>query len=260
VDDTSRDRLSESLYRALRDRAPIAPLTDAHPELTVRDAYLISMGILERRLADGERVVGRKIGLTSKAVQQRLDVHEPDFGHLTDRMEVPDGGHMPISESMIQARAEGELAFRLSADLPGPTVTPDDVLGALGEAYPCFEVVDSRVVDWKVRIQDTIADNASSGMFVLGPGVSPQGIDFEGCEMVVTKNGAELSRGHGRACLGSPLNAVAWLAERMASMGTPLRAGDLILSGSMVPLEPVQAGDTMSMTLSGVGSCSVHFS
>lgn len=258
MDPATHQQLARALHGALRSRSTIDPLTTDHPAMTIPDAYAVSKALLERRLAEGERLIGKKIGVTSEPVQRMLDVHQPDFGWLTDRMQVANHGDMPISTQMIQPRAEGELAFILGARLEGE-VSADEVRAATASVHPCFEVVDSRVHDWKVRIQDTIADNASSGMFVLGAPVDPAGVDFEGCEMVVHKNGTELSRGFGAAALGSPLNAVAWLALTMSRFGHPLEAGDIILSGSLVPLEPVERGDRMSLRLSGVGTCSVNF-
>jgi 2-oxopent-4-enoate/cis-2-oxohex-4-enoate hydratase len=186
-----------------------------------------------------------------------LGVHQPDFGWLTDAM--PHDREMPISQLLIQPRAEGEIAFVLSSDLVGPNVTPEEVLAATATVHPCFEVVDSRIEAWRIGIEDTIADNASSGLFVLGPGVPPAGVDFEGCKMVVHKNGELLSEGEGRAALGSPLICVAWLANTLSRFGVSLAAGEIILSGSLVPLEPVQAGDHMHVSIEGIGATEVVF-
>jgi 2-oxopent-4-enoate/cis-2-oxohex-4-enoate hydratase len=216
--------------------------------------------MLERRLADGEKVIGKKIGVTSKPVQRMLDVHQPDFGWLTDRMKIDEGGEMPISTTLIQPRAEGELAFVLKRDLVGPGVTMDDVLAATDCVMPCFEIVDSRIENWKIRIQDTVADNASSGMFVVGrEPVSPSKVDFYTCGMVVEKNGEIISTGAGAAALGSPVYCVAWLANTMGAFGIPLKAGEIILSGSLVPLEPIVPGDRMKVTIGGVGIATVTF-
>jgi 2-oxopent-4-enoate/cis-2-oxohex-4-enoate hydratase len=189
-----------------------------------------------------------------------LDVHQPDFGYLTDRMRYDDGAEMPISRELIQPRAEGEIAFLLKRDLTGPGVTPSDVVAATESITPCFEVVDSRIRDWKIRVEDTIADNASSGLFALGREArSPAGFDFFSCGMVVEKNGEVVSTGAGAAALGSPLVCVAWLADTLGAFGVALRAGDVILSGSLVPLEPVRPGDRMRVTIAGLGSASVTF-
>jgi 2-oxopent-4-enoate/cis-2-oxohex-4-enoate hydratase len=251
------EALGLELYRALRTRQVVAPLNGRVDGLTVETAYKISDAMLQRRLADGERIIGRKIGVTSPAVQNMLGVHQPDFGTLTDAMLCSD--EMPVSTLMIQPKAEGEIAFTLRKDLMGPGVTAFDVFDATATVHACFEVVDSRIADWKIGIEDTVADNASSGMFAIGPGVSPYGVDFEDCKMVVHKNGEFLSEGLGKAALGSPLNAVAWLANTFGEHGIGLKAGDIVLSGSLVPLESVKAGDTMHVGIEGIGSLSLRF-
>ena len=251
--------LGDELYAALRARRTVASITGRVADVTIDDAYQISRRMLERRLADGERVVGKKIGVTSEAVQRMLDVHQPDFGFLTDAMMFDSGATIPI-ETLIQPRAEGEIAFVLARDLEGPGVTEADVLDATRWVRSCFEIVDSRVRDWKIRIQDTVADNASSGVFVLGRDeVDPRAVDLVGCRIAIVKNGAPLSQGVGAAALGSPLASVAWLANTLSRFGIALRAGEVILSGSLVPLEPVRAGDRMSLSLEGVGTASVGF-
>jgi len=250
--------LGDALYGALRDRCPVAPF-GVDRGLTIGDAYAVSRHLLDRRLADGERLVGKKIGVTSEAVQSMLDVRQPDFGYLTDAMQFEDGAALPVSRRCIQPRAEGELAFQLKADLVGPGVDEDAVLAATECVFPCFEIVDSRIEAWKIRIQDTVSDNASSGLFVLGPPVSPAGVDFVGARMEVFKNGEMISSGEASAALGSPLTCVAWLANTMGQFGVPLKAGDIILSGSWVPLEPVAAGDAMRLHIEGVGGASVTF-
>jgi 2-oxopent-4-enoate/cis-2-oxohex-4-enoate hydratase len=255
------DRLGDELYAALRERRTVAPLTERTPDVTVDDAYRVSRRMLARRMADGERIVGKKIGVTSKAVQTMLDVHQPDFGFLTDAMMFESGATIPIARTLIQPRAEGEIAFVLARDLAGPGVTESDVVAATRCVRPCFEIVDSRIRDWKIRIQDTVADNASSGVFVLGAEeVDPRAVDLVACRIAVQKNGAALSEGVGAAALGSPLVCVAWLANTLARFGIALEAGEVILSGSLVPLEPVRAGDRMHLELEGIGTASVEFS
>jgi 2-oxopent-4-enoate/cis-2-oxohex-4-enoate hydratase len=250
----------DELYAALRARTTVAPLTAREQDLRIEDAYRISEHLLERRLADGERVVGKKTGVTSKVVQMALGVHQPDFGYLTDAMQFANGAGVPIAARLIQPRAEGEIAFILARDLKGPGVTNQDVIEATASVRPCFEIVDSRITDWKIRIEDTIADNASSGIFVLGDDAAdPRDIDFVTCGMVVWKNGEVLSTGAGAAALGSPVTCVAWLANTLGQFGIPLRAGEVILSGSLVPLEPVHAGDSMELRIGGIGSARVRF-
>lgn len=251
---------AQALYGALRARQTIAPLTSREASLTIDDAYHISRLVLARRLEDGEKLVGKKTGVTSKVVQQMLAVDQPDFGYLTDVMSFEDGAELPISSQLIAPRAEGEIAFVLDRDLSGPGVTAAEVLAATAYVKPCFEVVDSRIADWKIKIQDTIADNASSGMYVLGhTPVSPRQLDFITCGMVVWKNGEVLSTGAGAAALGSPLNCVAWLANTLGERGESLLAGEVILSGSLVPLEPVRPGDFMQLRIAGIGEASVRF-
>ena len=253
-------RHADELYRALRERRTVAPLTEREPGITIADAYQISRRMLDLRLSDGERVVGKKIGVTSKAVQRMLDVHQPDFGYLTDRMRHEDGAEMPISRELIQPRAEGELAFLLKRDLVGPGVTRADVLAATECVMPCFEIVDSRIRDWKIRIADTVADNASCGVFVLGDSaVDPRRIELATCGMVLEKNGEIVATGAGAAALGSPVNAVAWLANTLGRLGIGLKAGEVVLSGALAAMFPAAAGDNFRVSIGGLGGCSVRF-
>ncbi|MBR9912774.1 MAG: 2-oxopent-4-enoate hydratase [Gammaproteobacteria bacterium] len=249
----------DELYAAMVEGKTVAPLTQRY-ELSIDDAYHISLQMLERRIAAGARVIGKKIGVTSKAVQAMLNVHQPDFGYLTHDMAYSQGEEMPISAKLIQPKAEGEIAFILKKDLLGPGITNADVLAATDCVMPCFEVVDSRIENWQIKIQDTVADNASCGLFVLGDSaVSPGKVDLSTCGMVVEKNGQIISTGAGAAALGSPVNCVTWLANTLGTFGIPLKAGEVILSGSLVPLEPVQAGDFMTVSIGGIGSASVRF-
>ena len=210
MDDAARrqkiEQLGDELFDALRARRTLTPLTERWPEIRIEDAYHVSLRMVNRRIEDdGEQIIGKKIGVTSRAVQEMLGVFQPDFGYLTDKMLYPNGGPMPISEQLIQPRAEGEIAFKLKKDLEGPGVTNDDVLDATDYVMACFEVVDSRVHDWKVKIQDTVADNASCGLFVLGDEhADPRGLDFPNLKMRVYKNGELLSEGLGSAALDSP--------------------------------------------------------
>jgi len=187
-----------------------------------------------------------------------LGVFQPDFGFLTDVMHVTDGKvHV---DCHIAPMAEAEIAFKLKTGLRGPGVTAQDVLEATEYVQPCFEIVDSRIKDWKIKIQDTVADNASCGVFVLGEHkVDPRSLDMASLEVIVEKNGAEISRGVGSSVQGAPENAVAWLANTLGEYGIPFEAGELILSGSLVPLHPAARGDRMSMSIDGFGSCDVEF-
>ncbi|NBA97312.1 fumarylacetoacetate hydrolase family protein [Pseudomonas sp. R5(2019)] len=252
--------LGDELYHALQSRTPVTPLT-SRLDLTVEEAYRISLQFLKRREALGEQVIGKKIGVTSKAVQDMLNVHQPDFGFLTDRMQVANGSAVSLREQpMIQPRAEGEIAFILAADLIGPGVTADDVLAATESVTCCFEIVDSRIQDWKIAIQDTVADNASCGVFVLGEQrVDPRSLDLASVELNMQLNGQPAGHGFGSAVQGHPCEAVAWLANTLGRLGIPLRRGEVILSGALAPLVPVGPGDHIEMTISGLGAASLRF-
>lgn len=253
------ERHGAELFAALRGRHTVAPLIARDPTLTIDDAYAISLDFLARRRAEGERVVGKKIGVTSKAVQDMLGVHQPDFGFLTDRMHV-EGDIDVDARALIQPRAEAEIAFILKDGLKGPGVTPEDVIAATEFIAPCFEIVDSRIRDWTIGIVDTVADNASCGVFVLGEArADPRDHDLPALEVTVTKNGAPLSQGLGSAVQGDPAQAVAWLANTLGAYGVTLDAGDIILSGSLVPLEDAVKGDVFAMELAGIGGCTAKF-
>jgi 2-oxopent-4-enoate/cis-2-oxohex-4-enoate hydratase len=249
----------EELFLALRQRRTVAPLIARDPSLTIDDAYAISLDALARRRAEGEIIVGKKIGVTSKAVQDMLGVHQPDFGFLTDRMWMR--GDIDIAaQGLIQPRAEAEIAFILRSSLRGPGVTAADVLVATASIAPCFEIVDSRIADWKIGIIDTIADNASCGVFVIGDArADPNDFDLPALRVTVRKNGVAISEGYGEAVQGSPASAVAWLANTLGTYGVSLNAGDVILSGSLVPLAPAAAGDVFEMMLHGIGGCTARF-
>lgn len=249
----------EALYEALRNRTTLPPLTERIDGITIDDAYQISLHFLKlRQQNDGERVVGKKIGVTSAPVQEMLGVYEPDFGFLTDVMFAPDG-KVPM-DGLIQPRAEAEIALKLKAPLKGPGVTPEDVLAATECVMACFEIVDSRIDDWKIKIEDTVADNASCGSYVLGAEeIDPNSLDLAAVKVSVTKNGKPLSEGVGSAVQGSPLASVAWLANKLGRYGIPFEAGEVILSGSLVPLEPVSKGDVMEMDLGGISTLRAEF-
>lgn len=261
LNDAQRQALGDELYAALRDCRTLAPLTERFPGIEIEDAYHISRVMLDNRLRDrDEQVVGKKIGVTSAAVQDMLGVYQPDFGFLTSQMEVPNQGRVRIAGNLIQPRAEAEIAFLLKQDLQGPGVTEADVLAATECIMPCFEIVDSRIANWKIRIQDTIADNASCGVYVLGnERINPHDVDLPNLQVVVFKNGAQISTGKGSAVQGNPLTAVAWLANTLGEFRIPFKAGEVILSGSLVPLESVVPGDVMHMELTGLGTATITF-
>lgn len=254
------DAMAVELFDAMQNQNTVTPLTERYPEIDVDDAYRISKAFLKLRIATGEKVIGKKIGLTSKVVQDMLGVHQPDFGFLMDSMIYPSGAEIPFEQQLIQAKSEGEIAFVLKEDLVGPNVTPADVFKATDYVSACFEIVDSRVEDWRIKIQDTVADNASCGIFVMSDQkVSPDKVDFENCEMVIKNHGEKVASGLGSAALGSPLNCVAWLANALGEYDVKLNAGDIILSGSLAAMIPCKNGDEMEMEISGIGRASYKF-
>lgn len=251
--------LGDRLYGALNARETIAPLTNSYPDMSIDDAYHVQQRMVQRRLDAGETVVGKKIGVTSKAVMDMLGVYQPDFGYLLSGMVYGEGESIAVN-TLIQPKAEGEIAFVLKKDLLGPGITNAMVLAATECVMPCFEIVDSRIRDWKIRIQDTVADNASCGVFVLGDrAVSARAVDLSTCGMVLEKNGEVIGTGAGAAALGSPVNAVAWLANTLGRLGIPLKAGEVVLSGALAAMAPVKAGDNFRLSLGGIGACSVRF-
>lgn len=253
------NRLGDELYTALTTGEVLAPLTERHPEITIEDAYHIQQRMLARRLDAGETVIGKKIGVTSKAVMNMLGVHQPDFGWLTDGMVFNEGESIPMN-TLIQPKAEGEIAFVLKHELQGPGVTAADVLRATEGVMACFEIVDSRIRDWKIKIQDTVADNASCGVFVLGDRmVDPREVDLATCGMVLEKNGEIVVTGAGAATLAHPVNAVVWLVNMLGTLGIGLKAGEVVLSGALGAMVPVSAGDNLRVSIGGIGGCSVRF-
>jgi 2-oxopent-4-enoate/cis-2-oxohex-4-enoate hydratase len=255
--DNTIQNFGDELFESLRTRLPVEPLTERDPELTLEQAYRIQEYVIGRRLALGDRIIGKKIGLTSRVVQRALGVSEPDFGQLLASMVATD---TIVTAGLLQPRAEGEIAFLLERDLAGPGVSNADVLRATASVMPCFEIVDSRIRDWRIRLPDTVADNASAGMLVLGDrAVDPKTLDLSTCGMVLEKNGVLECTGAGAAALGSPVACVAWLVNTLGRFGMPLRAGEIVLSGSLGALIPVAAGDHLQLSIGGIGSASVRF-
>lgn len=247
------------LIRASKDLKPIDPLTETYPDITVEDAYRVQLYTVEARLAEGRKVLGKKIGLTSPAMQQMFNVNEPDYGHLFDDMLVYQGEEISTSR-LIQPRIEGEIAFVLERDLIGPGITPTDVTRSTVGVTAALEIIDSRIREWKIKIQDTMADNASSGAFVLGSKVVPlRGLDLRCVGFVMTKNGQLVATGAGAAVLGNPAQSVAWLANKMGEYGISLKAGEVILSGSAVAAVPVKAGDSIHLTVDRIGDVGCFF-
>jgi 2-oxopent-4-enoate/cis-2-oxohex-4-enoate hydratase len=251
--------LGDELFEAWQSANAVDPITDRESGITVDDAYQIQLQIIARRVAAGERIVGKKIGVTSQAVMNMLKVDQPDFGHLLSGMAYNDGETIPLKNTLLP-RGEGEIAFVMKHDLTGPGLTNADVMRATDCVMPCFELVDSRIRDWKIKIQDTVADNGSSYAFVLGDrAIDPRKIDLTTVGMTLEKNGEIIGTGAGAATLGNPVNAVTWLANTLGSYGITLKAGEVILSGSLSIMFPVAAGDSIRMSLGGIGSCSARF-
>lgn len=247
------------LVRAAQTRTPCDPIRDLLPDGTIDDAYRVAQRAVELSRS-GIRRVGRKIGLTSPAVQQQMGVDTPDFGVLLADMAYGDSDPIPM-ERLLQPRVEAEVAFVLGRDLPDRPVVTTDVLRATEFVVAAIEVVDSRIRDWDISIVDTVADNASSGLFVVGG--SPRRLtdveDLRSVAMELTCDGDVLSSGTGAACLGHPVNAVVWLANAVAERGAPLAAGEVILSGSLGALVPVEPGRTYEATFTGLGSVRARF-
>jgi 2-keto-4-pentenoate hydratase len=250
---------ADRLQHAAETRVPCAPVRDLLGPDDIDLAYAVQSELTRRRIAGGARIVGRKIGLTSPAVQQQIGVDRPDFGVLFDDMGYGEDDVIPVSR-LLQPKAEAEVAFLLERDI----LDADDPLAvraAVALAYPALEIVDSRVADWRIGITDTVADNASSGVFVIGregrPITEVEPVDVT---MTMRRGDERVSQGDGRACLGDPLNALAWLAATAVELGEPLRAGDLVLSGALGPMVEVQPGDVFTAEIDSLGTVTARFS
>jgi 2-keto-4-pentenoate hydratase len=251
----------ERLADALETRVPCAAVRDLIGTDDLAAAYAVQRGLVRKRLDLGATVVGRKIGATSKAVQDQLGVDQPDFGYLLDEMDVSD--QHPVSmRRLVQPRVEAEVAFRLAADvdLPEDEITLEAVRERVEVALPALEIVDSRIESWDVGFTDTVADNASSGLFVVGTDALPlDRLEPVDVEMSLSINGEVRSSGNGAACLGDPLEALRWLAVQCARFGDPLRAGHLVLSGALGPFVPFQPGDLVEASISGFETLTAEF-
>jgi len=238
---------------------PVAPLRDALAPTDAVRAYEVQALNTAHWVAQGRWIIGRKVGLTAKAVQAQLGVDQPDFGVLFADMEIPDRGVLSAAK-VLQPKAEAEVAFILSADLTNPDATRDEVAGAVGYAVAAIEIVDSRIADWKITFADTVADNGSSAFFVLGKDRKPlAGLDLKTCGMALEVNGEVASLGAGVACLGHPLNAAAWLARSLATQGAPLRKGDVVLTGALGPMVTIRPGDHVEATIGGLGTAAFTY-
>ncbi|KUH99582.1 2-keto-4-pentenoate hydratase [Mycolicibacterium acapulense] len=259
LSDQVRQKLAADLAQAERSKVPVPPLTDAHPDIDVVDAYEIQLINIRQRVAEGATVIGHKVGLSSKAMQQMMNVDEPDYGHLLDEMAVHED--TPVkSADYLYPRVEVEVGFILADDLPGEGCTEDDVLAATAAFAPAIELIDTRITDWKIKLCDTIADNASSAGWVLGENrVSPKDIDITAIDAVLTRNGEVVAKGRSDAVLGNPVTAVAWLARKVDSFGVRLKAGDIVLPGSCTKAFDATPGADYVADFAGLGSVHLSF-
>ena len=252
----------DDLARRLRDAytgGTVPPMRDGLEPTDAAGAYAVQEINTRFWQSQGRRIVGRKAGLTAKAVQVQLGVDQPDFGALFDDMRVADGGTLDPARC-IQPKAEAEIAFVLAADLPSPQSTPAEVAAAVATVHAAIEIVDSRIADWKITFADTVADNGSSAFFVLADeGLPLAGLDLEGAAMTMAFNGETVSTGVGAAALGNPLNAAAWLASTLATRGEPLRKGDVLLAGALGPMVALKPGDVVRTEIAGIGVCSFTY-
>ena len=256
LDDTVQ-LVAKRLREAYARYEPIEAIRAVLPAGDVEVAYAVQRANTEYWLGEGRRIIGRKVGLTSEAVQRQLGVDQPDFGALFDDMLVRDGGTVPY-RAVLQPRAEAEIALVLARSVDDPNTTVDDLAVAVDHVLPAIEIVGSRIANWDITIVDTIADNASSGMFVLGTTpVDPRGLDLAAVTMQMTIDGEVVSEGTGAACLGHPYNAALWLARRMIAEGTPIGAGDIVMSGALGPMQDLRPGSTATATITGLGTVGV---
>jgi 2-oxopent-4-enoate hydratase len=250
---------AERLWQAELARVPIEPPTDTYPDLTAQDGYAIQTANVERRIAAGRLVRGRKVGLTSRMMQQLLGVDEPTFGVLFDDMFVEDGTALDVGR-LLQPRVEAEIAFVLTRDLAGPGVTTADVLTATAGVVPAIEVLDSRIARWRIRLADTVADNASCGRLVIGGKLTPvTAVDLRLVGVLFHRNGVPIDSGAGAAVLGNPAVCVAWLANTLGLLGSGLRAGDVVLPGGLHRMVPARPGDVFRAEFAHLGDVTVAF-
>jgi 2-keto-4-pentenoate hydratase len=249
---------ADELFNAERERKAVPPLSERDPSLTVDDAYRIQLVNIKRAVGMGNVISGKKIGLTSPGIQKQLGVNEPDYGHLFAAMECKDG--RINTAALLQPKIEGEIAFALKADLSGGRVTREDVLSATDYVAAAFEIVDSRVADWKIKLVDTVADNASSGRYVLGNArLAVAGVELPAVTMKLYKNGNLAGEGSGKAVLGDPAVSVAWLANRLWGYGVTLKAGEIVLSGAFSAAPEAAKGDTFTAEFSSFGTIKAEF-
>jgi len=259
MDPPKVEQYADALLAAERDRVPIPPLTDTWPAMSLLEAYAIQERIVAARLAAGETIVGWKVGLTSKAMQDQLGVDQPDYAPILSGWFPLEGEPIPF-DALIAARGEAEIAFELLRPLRGPGVTAADVLAATRGVRPAIEVIDSRIEAWKIHLPDTIADMASSARVVVGEPLTPvHEVDLKTIEVAFERNGEVVARGVGSAVLGDPAAAVAWAANTLGALGVTLEAGDIVMPGAMHASVPAARGDTFKATFDRLGSVEVRF-
>ena len=251
--------IAQSLLEAYETKQPIAPITTSQPSITVDEAYRIQLAQIESRIANGDVIVGKKIGLTSKVMQQMFNVTEPDYGHILASMVLADGDEVAIHH-MIQPKIEFEIAFVLKEDVQGPGVTAEQIIAATDYVVPAFEIIDSRIEDWKIRFEDTVADNGSSAYAILGGKPKRlEEINLETLGMNIIKNGHFVDHATGAAVMGNPVNAVVWLANALGKYNIGLKKGEFVLSGALTAALPVEAGDTFTADFAHLGTIQVSF-
>ncbi|MFF7941111.1 2-keto-4-pentenoate hydratase [Nocardia gamkensis] len=257
--DTATIAAADLLGAAVRSGTPCAPVRDLIGSDDVAAAYAVQELLTAERVAAGAEIVGRKIGLTSPAVQRQLGVDQPDFGVLFDDMYYPQDTPVPLSR-LLQPKVEAEVAFVLAADLVDGPLDDEQIRDAVGYAVAALEIVDSRIAGWDITFGDTVADNASSGLFVLGAEHRTlDSFDPVSARMRMSIDDVEVSTGTGAACLGDPLHALAWLARTTREFGRPLRAGQIVLSGALGPMAPIQGPATVTADITGLGSVTATF-
>lgn len=250
--------LAEQLFHAEQQRQPIDPLTDAHPGLSLQDAYKIQQLNVTRRLSSGEKILGHKIGLTARAMQEKFGVNEPDFGHLLDTMFHDQDVPLDLSE-LIDPQIEVEPAFVLSRTLVGPDVDIADVIDATDYVVLCFEVIDSRIINWRIKLQDTVADNGSSARVVLGAEkVKAQSLALDDLDTVLELDGTAVAAGNTSAILGHPANGVAWLANYVSRFGVALEAGHIVLPGTCTRSFRIGGHRIVRGTMAGLGEVNLE--
>lgn len=250
---------ADHLARAEKNREGVEPLTQLQANLSIEEAYQVQLITIGRKIENGQKIVGKKIGLTSLAMQQLLGVDQPDYGHLLDDMVVENGGEVSFNR-VLQPKVEAEIAFVLKKDLVGPRVTVMDVLQATDYVLPALEIVDSRIKDWQIKLPDTVADNASSGLYVLGgKPVRVDQVDLPQLGMIFYKNGEIVNTGVGAAALGNPAACVAWLANKLYEFDITLKAGEVILSGALSAAVNAEPGDVFHTRMAHLGDVSVRF-